>query len=128
MKPRKPSMRLFGGINTHYSLPSNPTSDRGKRQSAGLRKVSNAVGSRPWPPYSKALPGFPKTGPFHYHSNKFGSSEICLEEWTAFTGCSGSQYRLTLSTPTRTTFPATLIFDLGAIPPASGGPEGLAPW
>jgi hypothetical protein len=49
-EPRKPSMRLFGGINTHYSLPSNPTSDRGKRQSAGLRKVSNAVGSRPWPP------------------------------------------------------------------------------
>ena len=90
-EPRKPSMRLFGGINTHYSLPSNPTSDRGKRQSAGLRKVSNAVGSRPWPPYSKALPGFPKTGPFHYDSNKFGSSEIALRNGLRLPGALGAK-------------------------------------
>ena len=56
LAPRRPSsMGLFGGINKHRSSTSNPTSDRGKRQSAGSRKVSYAVGSRPWPPYLQSL-------------------------------------------------------------------------
>src|ERR1017187_8314505 len=94
-------------------------------ESAALKRLASAVRFRPWPPHSKALPGFPKTGPFHYHSNKFSSSEIALRNGLRLPGALGAKNRLTLSTPTRTTFPATLIFDLGAIPPASGGPKGL---
>jgi hypothetical protein len=32
------------------------------------KRLAPAVRFRPWPPHSKALAGFPKTGPFHYHS------------------------------------------------------------